>query len=184
MRLCWRSHLPVCFNWSLCLALDIRQRSLKNQVYDTCLRVFTQHAFRLHTGWQGIISSVQYNVKHVYSCLKINTLLLAITTTRYSTPKLLLSIIIDYYRLRSINVYHYRHAPLNIKFVSIHHYRLLSMYVNVYRYHQVLLHTESVTINYYRLVEINVNYCPISSPRATPRPLSSVLSLYSEQTKS
>jgi len=44
------------------LAADARERSLKNQVYATCLRASTQHAFRHHKGWQGVISSIQYNV--------------------------------------------------------------------------------------------------------------------------
>ena len=79
-----------------------------------------------------------------------------IVTTRHSTSNLILYITIDCYRRMSITVD---------------------------QYHQALSHTEAVTIHYYRLLAINVNCCPIPSPRATPRPLSSVLSLSSEETK-
>jgi len=66
-------------------------------------------------------------------------------------------------------------------YTTIDSYRRVSITVD--QYHQALLHTEAVTIHYYQLLAINVNYCPISSPRATPLPLSSVLCLSSEQSK-
>jgi len=72
-------------------------------------------------------------------------------------------------------------SDLFLYVITIDCYRRMSITVD--QYHQALLHTEAVTIHYYRLLAINVKYCPISSPRATPRPLSSALSLTSEQTK-